>query len=235
MRGEKETLRARRGGGRLRNEGACCYCQAGFWGSKVRSAFTSGQRDECWRVKEEKLRKTHSQSQMISEDWRPKQKKKVKKWAERSLQNNRWTTKTCLNTCNQTELRSTSFSESCSQWGATTTEKTPQPASPETPQDENQNFSEKVSGDVMWHFYFLLDEEIIFTVFSIPTRPPRSDDLMPNNQQTDSKPQRISRDGSGHGPLWVRPAERYYRFHSLMKPRYQPVSIILSGPQDKVR
>lgn len=66
MRGEKETLRARRGGGRLRNEGACCYCQAGFWGSKVRSAFTSGQRDECW--------KTHSQSQMISEDWRPKQK-----------------------------------------------------------------------------------------------------------------------------------------------------------------
>lgn len=109
MRGEKETLRARRGGGRLRNEGACCYCQAGFWGSKVRSAFTSGQRDECWRVKEEKLRKTHSQSQMISEDWRPKQKKKVKKWAERSLQNNRWTTKTCLNSCNQTELRSTSF------------------------------------------------------------------------------------------------------------------------------
>lgn len=53
----------------------------------------------------------------------------------------------------------------------------------------------------MWHFYFLLDEEIIFTVFSIPTHPPRSDDLMPNNQQTDSKPQRISRDGCGHGPL----------------------------------
>lgn len=53
----------------------------------------------------------------------------------------------------------------------------------------------------MWHFYFLLDEEIIFTVFSIPTRPPRSDVLIPNNQQTDSKPQRISRDGSGHGPL----------------------------------
>lgn len=36
-------------------------------------------------------------------------KKKVKKWAERSLHNNRWTTKTCLNSCNQTELRSTSF------------------------------------------------------------------------------------------------------------------------------
>lgn len=78
MRGEKETLRARRGGGRLRNEGACCYCQAGFWGSKVRSAFTSGQRDECWRVKEEK---TQKYTQPISDDiWRLETKTKRRKW-----------------------------------------------------------------------------------------------------------------------------------------------------------
>lgn len=227
MRGEKETLRARRGGGRLRNEGACCYCQAGFWGSKVRSAFTSGQRDECW--------KTHSQSQMISEDWRPKQKEESEEMSWEVVTEQQMNNKNMFKFMQPDWTQVHILSKSCSQWGATTTEKMSRPASPETPQDENLNFSEKVSGDVMWHFYFLLDEEIIFTVFSIPTRPPRSDDLMPNNQQTDSKPQRISRDGSGHGPLWVRPAERYYRFHSLMKPRYQPVSIILSGPQDKVR
>lgn len=184
--------------------------------------------------KKKKLRNT----QPISDDiWRLETKTKRRKWRN-ELRGRYITTDEQQNIFKFMQPDWTQvhiLSKSCSQWGATTTEKTSRPASPETPQDENPNFSEKVSGDVMWHFYFLLDEEIIFTVFSIPTRPPRSDDLMPNNQQTDSKPQRISRDGCGHGPLWVRPAERYYRFHSLMKPRYQPVSIILSGPQDKVR